>query len=170
MGVRWKVGDGPYASTIRFWEDVWVGNCCLGTQFWDLYILADQKNVSLASVWKGNELIFSFMKRVDHGLIRMWEELITLVELVRFENYCDAIIWSFQENGQFSLQSMYKLVLEVSNWFTPKPANGLDNNGFNNLDFVLGLFRLGAKWASVKTNWFGLGSSTQQFGANWVPI
>ena len=51
-----------------------------------------------------------------------------------------------------------------------KPANGLDNNGFNNLDFVLGLFRLGAKWASVKTNWFGLGSSTQQFGANWVPI
>ena len=33
-----------------------------------------------------------------------------MVELVRFENDCDAIIWSFRENGHSSVQSMYKTI------------------------------------------------------------
>jgi len=107
MGVRWKVGDG---RTIRFWEDTWVGTCCLATQFWDLYILAEQKNVSLASVWDGRTLKISFRRRVEPRLIRLWEELVSLVELVNFETDCDSIIWTFQGNGQFAVHPMYKAV------------------------------------------------------------
>ena len=40
----------------------------------------------------------------------MWQDHTSLVELVNFERDCDAIIWSFQENGQFSVQSMYKTI------------------------------------------------------------
>ena len=107
LGISWKVGDG---KTIRFWEDTWMGNCCLATQFWELYVLADQKNVNLASVWDGQTLMISFRRRVDDRLIRMWEELVSLVETVTFETDCDAIIWTFQGNGQFSVQSMYKTI------------------------------------------------------------
>ena len=107
MGVRWKVGDG---RTIRFWEDTWVGTCCLATQFSDLYILAEQKNVSLASVWDGRTLKISFRRRVEPRLIRLWEELVSLVELVNFETDCDSIIWTFQGNGQFAVHPMYKAV------------------------------------------------------------
>ena len=40
LGVRWNIGDG---KSIRFWEDCWFGNCSLASQFWNLYIIADQK-------------------------------------------------------------------------------------------------------------------------------
>ena len=82
----------------------------------------------------------------------------------------DKQIISFSHVRLTLLDTTHRLAFVPSISVEAKPANGLDNNGFNNLDFILGLFRLGAKWASVKTNWFGLGSSTQQFGANWVPI
>jgi len=54
--------------------------------------------------------MISLSKRVDHRLIRMWEELYSLVKLVKYENDRDAIILSFQENGQFSVQWMYKTI------------------------------------------------------------
>ena len=40
VGIRWKIGDD---KTVKFWEDWWFGNCSLATQFWYLYIIADQK-------------------------------------------------------------------------------------------------------------------------------
>jgi len=40
LGAKWKFGDG---KSIRFWEDHWFGTCNLTIQFWDLYVLADQK-------------------------------------------------------------------------------------------------------------------------------
>jgi len=72
--------------------------------------LAEQKNVSLASVWDGRDLKISFRRRVEPRIIRMWEELVSLVETVSFETDCDAIIWTFQNNGHFSVSSMYKTV------------------------------------------------------------
>jgi hypothetical protein len=50
------------------------------------------------------------------------------------------------------------------------PANGLGGNSFNELDFALGLFRLGATRAGAKIKLFGLGSSFQQFGVNLVRV
>lgn len=47
-GVRWKIGDG---KSVRFWEDWWFGNCSLATQFWGLYIIANQKNMCVADLW-----------------------------------------------------------------------------------------------------------------------
>ncbi|RLN29480.1 hypothetical protein C2845_PM05G36990 [Panicum miliaceum] len=60
-GIRWKIGDG---RSVRFWEDWWCGNCSLVTQFWDLYIISNQKNVSIADVWDGTELQISFRRGV----------------------------------------------------------------------------------------------------------
>jgi hypothetical protein len=51
-----------------------------------------------------------------------------------------------------------------------RPANGPGANSFNGLDFAMGLFRLDAKWARVKMDWFDLGYSSPQFGVNLVPI
>ena len=87
-----------------------MGNCCLATQFWELYILADQNNVSLASVGDGRDLKISFRRRVDDRLIRRGGGLVSLVETGGFETDCDAVIWTFQGNGQFSGKSMYKTI------------------------------------------------------------
>jgi len=40
LGVSWKIGNG---HSVRFWEDHWFGNCSLAIQYWDLYMIANQK-------------------------------------------------------------------------------------------------------------------------------
>ncbi|RCV38391.1 hypothetical protein SETIT_8G138400v2 [Setaria italica] len=45
LGVKWKIGNG---KSIRFWEDHWFENNSLAIQFWELYTIADQKNLCVA--------------------------------------------------------------------------------------------------------------------------
>src|SRR4051794_36736399 len=45
FGYRWNVGNG---MNIKFWEDPWFGNCSLAIQFWDLYIICNQQNSTIA--------------------------------------------------------------------------------------------------------------------------
>jgi len=41
FSFRWKVGDG---KKIKFWEDNWLGHSSLAIQFWNLYVIANEKN------------------------------------------------------------------------------------------------------------------------------
>jgi hypothetical protein len=50
FGYRWVPRDG---RTIQFWEDIWFGTALLGTQFWDLYVLYNEKTKTITDVWVG---------------------------------------------------------------------------------------------------------------------
>jgi hypothetical protein len=39
IGHSWRVGNG---RSIKFWEDIWLGNSPLATQFWDIYFGSNQ--------------------------------------------------------------------------------------------------------------------------------
>jgi hypothetical protein len=47
MGYMWKIGNG---KRVRFWEDNWVGNSSLAIQYWKLYRVVNEKNMSVASL------------------------------------------------------------------------------------------------------------------------
>jgi hypothetical protein len=57
MGYRWQVGDGV---SIRFWEDVWLGNTSLAIQYWELYCIVNEQNKTIAELWDGNDLRCTF--------------------------------------------------------------------------------------------------------------
>jgi hypothetical protein len=40
IGFRWKYGDG---RRIRFWGDQWFGICSLAIQFWEIYMIVNEK-------------------------------------------------------------------------------------------------------------------------------
>jgi hypothetical protein len=105
--IRWKIGDG---RSVRFWEDRWFGNCSLATQFWDLYIIADQKNVSIAEIWNGVELQISFRRGVTQRGMEDWLTLVAIAESVNFTEDCDSIFWAFDSSSRFSVQSMYRTI------------------------------------------------------------
>jgi hypothetical protein len=44
MGYRWHVGDG---KSVRFWEDQWFGSCSFAIQYWDLYVIVNEKGAQL---------------------------------------------------------------------------------------------------------------------------
>jgi hypothetical protein len=48
--IRWKTGNG---KKVQFWEDQWFENCSLAIQYWNVYILANEQNISVADAWDG---------------------------------------------------------------------------------------------------------------------
>ena len=53
VGFSWHIGNGKRA---RFWKDHWFGNAILATQYWDLYNIANEHNVTIDRVWDGCNL------------------------------------------------------------------------------------------------------------------
>lgn len=45
LGYKWQVGNG---NNISFWEDHWFGNSNLAIQYWPLYMIVNEKNISIA--------------------------------------------------------------------------------------------------------------------------
>ena len=104
MGIRWKIGND---KSVRFWEDWWFGNCSLATQFWDLYISADQQNVDVADVWDSSDLKLSFRRGVNENQMQEWLNLVDIAESISYTEDCDAIIWAFDSSSKFTVQAMY---------------------------------------------------------------
>lgn len=74
MGYRWKIGNG---KKVRFWEDTWLGNSSMAIQYWDLYIIVNEKNKTVHDLWDGRDLKCT-LRVVDNNLLRKWEEIVQL--------------------------------------------------------------------------------------------
>jgi hypothetical protein len=43
MGFKWCVGNG---RNIKFWEDNWLRTSSLAIQFWELYVIVNEKTMT----------------------------------------------------------------------------------------------------------------------------
>jgi hypothetical protein len=107
MGYRWKVGNG---KKIKFWEDNWLGHSSLAVQFWDLYLIVNEKSSSIADLWDGTNLKCTFRRTVDARLGRLWMEIVQIASTINFSDEEDALIWKFSSNGSYSSQSLYRVI------------------------------------------------------------
>jgi hypothetical protein len=107
MGFKWLVGNG---RKVRFWEDHWFDNSSLAIQFWPLYVINDQQGKTINQVWDGQVLILSFRRAVSENLMNMWFDLLSIVESVRLQDDNDQIIWCFNSNGKYFVQSLYAVI------------------------------------------------------------
>ncbi|WVZ69867.1 hypothetical protein U9M48_018590 [Paspalum notatum var. saurae] len=107
MGYRWRIGNG---KRVKFWEDNWLGTSSLAIQFWNLYVLVNEKSKSVAELWDGNSLKCTFRRVFGGDLMRLWEEVLQLASTIVFEDEEDSLIWQFSSNGTYSSQSLYKVI------------------------------------------------------------
>jgi hypothetical protein len=89
MDYRWNVGSG---SKVRFWEDCWIGSSSLAIQYWELYYIVNEQNKSIADLWDGVNLKYTFYRCVDRRLLSLWEELVGLVSTIVLTEEEDALI------------------------------------------------------------------------------
>jgi hypothetical protein len=66
MGFQWQVGNG---KKIKFWKDQCFGTSSLAIQYWDVYVLANEQNFSIAEAWDGTQLKICFRRCFDHDLM-----------------------------------------------------------------------------------------------------
>jgi hypothetical protein len=82
----------------------------MAVQFLDLYIIANEHNVSIADVWDGVQLNISFRRTVDQVMLNRWYELVGIVESLHLNDEEDAIIWKFEAKGTYSVSSLYAII------------------------------------------------------------
>jgi len=107
LGFRWNVGNG---KKVKFWEDNWLGSSSLAIQFWDLYVIVNEKNKTIHDLWDGENLKCSFRRTVDQSLMNDWLELKQLAETISFSDEEDALVWMFSSRGVYSSQSLYRII------------------------------------------------------------
>jgi hypothetical protein len=99
-----KVGDG---RSIRFWEDVWLGDSSLTNQCPSLYNIAQRENVLVAKVLQHTPLNMAFRRNLHGHTWARWIHLCTRLMLVQLNENTDAFVWKLNDNGLFSVKSMY---------------------------------------------------------------
>lgn len=107
MGYMWKIRKG---SKVRFWEDTWFGSSSLAIQFWELYVLINEKGLTIDKAWDGENLEFTFRRCVDKRLILLWHDVVSVAQSIVFTEEEHATIWEYHSSGLYNVQSLYTIL------------------------------------------------------------
>jgi hypothetical protein len=106
-GYEWKIDDG---KKVKFWEDNWLGTSSLAIQYWDLYTIMNEQNKTVYELWDGTNLKCTFRRTVDAAMVRKWDEILQLASTIVFHNTPDEMVWTFNSNGVYFYQTLYKVI------------------------------------------------------------
>jgi hypothetical protein len=107
MGFRWKIRDG---KKVKFWEDNWLGPSSLAIQYWDLYVIVNEKTSTVVDLWDGQNLKCTCRRTVSENLYRVWQEVVQIASTINFSSEEDALVRKFTSNGIYTSQTLYKII------------------------------------------------------------
>jgi hypothetical protein len=107
QGLKYILGDG---KKIRFWFDVWLGECPLKIRFNNLFEISREQKWMVSKVLEGGggRINLSFRSRFGDRESLEWEELEECLSRVHLSEDKDNIWWALTKNGQFSVALLYK--------------------------------------------------------------
>jgi hypothetical protein len=95
-------------NKIRFWLDVWVGNCPLKVAFPRLFEICNHQERSVARVLRDGNLNMTFRRNFEAAQGVEWADLTALIEGISLSQLPDFVRWIFEKSGQFSTASLYR--------------------------------------------------------------
>jgi hypothetical protein len=101
---HFKLGDG---TSVRFWEDRWLGNLPLAENYPNLYHIVQRKNVLVADVLSHVPLNITFRRTLTGVKWTEWIHLCQRLMEVQLSTESDRFVWNLTTAGVFSVKSMY---------------------------------------------------------------
>jgi hypothetical protein len=98
------LGNG---SSIRFWEDKWLGDRPLAVQYPLLYNIVRHKDQMVAHTFATILLNIEFRRSLIGGWWDCWLHLLHRLIDVQFHPHDDEFKWSLTQSGSFTVKSMY---------------------------------------------------------------
>jgi hypothetical protein len=98
------LGDG---SSIRFWEDTWLGGTPLAAQYPSLYSVVRHKDQTVAQILASVPLNIEFRRSLLGARWNRWLHLLHRLIDVQLENHDDEFRWRLTQIGKFTVKSMY---------------------------------------------------------------
>jgi hypothetical protein len=99
-----KIGDG---TSVRFWEDVWMGDMPLSQQYPALYNIVQHKNVLVSTVFATVPINISFRRGLNDQKWLQWLHLCQRLMTISLTSESDKFIWKLNDSGMFTVKSMY---------------------------------------------------------------
>jgi hypothetical protein len=99
-----KVGDG---TSVRFWEDIWLGDIPLSLRYPSLYNIVQHKNVLVSTVLAQTPLNITFRRSLNDHKYNEWLHLCQRLIVVDLNTEPDKFGWKLTETGLFTVKSMY---------------------------------------------------------------
>jgi hypothetical protein len=99
-----KIGNG---ESVRFWEDVWLGDTSLAQQYPSLYNIVQQKHTLLADVLAQTPLNIAFRRSLVGNKWNRWLHLCQRLMMVQLSNTPDQFVWKLTDTSTFSIKSLY---------------------------------------------------------------
>jgi hypothetical protein len=99
-----EVGDG---LTVRFWEDIWLGDTSLAQQYPSLYNIVQRKNVLVANVLANAPLNIVFRRVLSGNKWNDWLHLCQRLMMVQLSDNPDKFVWKLTTSHVFTVKSMY---------------------------------------------------------------
>ena len=100
-----QVGDG---QSVRFWEDIWLGDEPLAAQYQSLFNIVRHKNVLVADVLaNAPPLNIEFRRALTGNKWTSWLHLVQRLMGVSLSDDQDSFRWNLTLSGSFSVKSMY---------------------------------------------------------------
>jgi hypothetical protein len=115
MGVKddffsrgsFTIGNG---QQVRFWEDTWLGDSPLASQYPLLYNIVRRKNVLVADVLSNTPLNIEFRRTLTGNKWEAWIALVQRLILVTLSEEKDIFVWKLTMSGLFTVKSMYEII------------------------------------------------------------
>jgi hypothetical protein len=102
-----SIKDG---SEVRFWKDKWLGTTSLREQYPALYNIVRHKGDTIAKILETSPPNMSF--RRDLSWLVSWNALLLHLVNIQLQPVHDVFRWNVQENGKFSVASMYNVLIQ----------------------------------------------------------
>ena len=97
---------------IRFWEDKWLGNATLREQYPALYNIMRYKGDTIATVMESFPPNVTFRRDLIGPRLQSWYILLQRLSTVQLSHGSDVFRWNLHGNGQFSVESMYRALIQ----------------------------------------------------------
>jgi hypothetical protein len=101
---NFKIGN---RVDTRFWEDTWLGNSPLATQYPSLYNIVQRKQVSVAHVMSQVPLNIGFRQALSGNRGTRWLHLVNRLMDINLSAQPDSFVWKLTTSGKFTVKSFY---------------------------------------------------------------
>ena len=96
------LGNG---EQTRFWEDTWLGDKPLASQYPSLYDIVQRKEVTVASVLSAAPPVnLSFRRSLTGNKWNRWIHLLSRIIEVQLSNENDIFSWDLTSSGRFTVK------------------------------------------------------------------
>lgn len=105
LGSSYKLGDG---KNISFWDDIWLGETPLKTQFPYIFSVCADDNKTTHQMYVEGEWKISLRRTLGEGELEEWGQLHALLQNIELNSGKDSMCWNLNKTGMFSTKSLYR--------------------------------------------------------------